>query len=621
MKFNGIEFGPRHFSAKRQAGWMAVALAAAFATGAQARVGGVGVNLAGFSYFSQDMPLLDAIKRSDVWFTACTYNVDPGCNGFAAGASANNTQEAAKLDLDDNGWPRSLPSATDGTVKYRFVTKQLFTHNGLAHPAGKYIVLYEGSGTLEYGANGSKVAAESRPGRDVVEVRHGTDAGVVLKIKATDPANYLRNIRMIYPGGTCTNAPAITVNSQADCDAQRTGTYQSFEKLSATQIWHPSYVADLKGFRSIRFLDWAKANNNEIVSWSQRPNLGDSTWTGQYCVPLEAMLDLARTTDSDAWINVPFKVDDEYVKQMARTAKRYMGSKRTLVLEYGNEPWNYAFRNSHWVRQQAIAAWPDEVAKGANEYALAASWYAMRASQICQIVKGAIGKHAAQVRCVVNGQATNPWYGDQLMQCPFAVATLGRPCNQVVDALAIGPYFGNYINDPAVRGTVSKWYAEPDGGVSKFFEEILGENAAGQKVVAPLYGVSRVSLPEGALALAKKWVAENVAVAAKYGKSAVAYEGGQHLLAAGGDQDATYRELTMKVNADPRMKLAYARMLEDWKAAGGQTYTLFNYIGKWNPYGSWGLKQAIDDEASPKWQAVKPYRDAVKGCWWAGCER
>ena len=50
--------------------------------------------------------------------------------------------------------------------------------------------------------------------------------------------------------------------------------------LPATRWWW--FATEIKKPDVKHQLDWAKANNNDIVSWAQRPQMGDSTWTGPY---------------------------------------------------------------------------------------------------------------------------------------------------------------------------------------------------------------------------------------------------------------------------------------------------------------------------------------------------
>lgn len=579
---------------------------------------GVGVNLPAMNYWMSDMPVIDQFKRSSGWLTQCAYPMDANCKDFVSGASSWDTREESKMNLDEYGWVRSLPAANDTNVKFRYVSTLLFQGNMRAHPAGKYTVLYEGKGTIEYALIGTKIAAESTPGRDIVQVTNNTDSGLLISIKASDPADYIRNIRVLPPGGECSNAKGVYAPAASDCVSRGTGSFIPFEKFAPNRPWHPYFVSDLKGFRTLRFVDWGQTTHTTLANWDDRPRRRDAFWTGPSGVPIEAMLGLANTVGSDPWITLSSYVTDDFVKNFGRRAKETLDAGRTLILEYGNEPWNWGFPASLWMRDQGVAKWPNAIAKGESPYILAYNWYAYRSAQVCQIVKTQFGADANRVKCMMNGQAGNSGVSEQMLACPYAAAELGKPCSQAVDALAIAPYFGLYIGDMAHRATVATWFNEPDGGVNKLFQEILAEDANGNKVTPPLYNVTKQSNIGGAVEASKSWITTNKAVAAKHNLPLVAYEGGQHLVMGVGDTDARWRDLFIAGNRDPRMGKAYTRMIENWKAAGGQTFTMFNSVSQPSMWGAWGLKEVQFTTESAKWQAVMSYRD-TKACWWTGC--
>ncbi|PSO61827.1 MAG: cellulose-binding protein, partial [Cyanobacteria bacterium QH_2_48_84] len=144
----------------------------------------LGTNLSGIYDWSTEMPFLNAFKSSRKWMTQ------------AKGSWGTN--EGNKLNLDENGWVKSLPSSED-SAEYTYVGTLLRREIGGHYPGGKYVVLYDGKGDLEYGFDANKNGAQSTPGRDVIEVTP-SNAGIHLKITSTDPnktGNYIRNIRVV----------------------------------------------------------------------------------------------------------------------------------------------------------------------------------------------------------------------------------------------------------------------------------------------------------------------------------------------------------------------------------------------------------------------------------------
>ena len=596
----------------------------------QRHYGGMGVNLSGFDYYSTDFPIIDQFKRSNSWVT--------GKNGVW------DTGEEAKLDLDENGWVKGLPAANDGNVQYRYVVADMFQGDGGAHPAGVYTVLYDGTGTIQYGGIGSVVSTSK--GRDQVMITNSAadgGGGFLLTIAATTPGDYIRNIRVIPPGGVCAAAKKVYVPSAASCG----GDYISLETLSATQVWFPTFLADLTGMRTLRFMDWGRTNDSDLGAWADRPLKTDAFWTGQYGVPVGVMIGLANTLQADAWINLPARVDDDYARNFARFAKNTLNAKSKLILEYINEPWNGGFKAYNWQYDQAVALWgdPAKATPVGNKHEWTQNWHAMRAAQLCDIVKAEFGAESGRVECVVNTQAGGgSWVAaNYTLPCPRAAAQLGKPCADSFDAVAIAPYFGVYMSEHAYRDRIVKtWFTQEDGGLSKLFEEIRAKNDADQVVTAPLSDISAKVNKDavgGALSQSSVWMqAYRTDVAeGPYRKPIYAYEGGQHLIngapyackktdpadcvAVEAEFQAKWQALWLRANRDPRMGTAYTTMMDNWLASNGRTFVQFNFVNSYSKYGAWGLRESLFRTAaeSPKWNAVLPYRDSIP-CWWAGCQ-
>jgi hypothetical protein len=544
------------------------------------------------------------MKKAGTWLTQCNASVIADCK-----STSWDSGEEAALDLDADGWIRSLPATGSASV-YRYASTVVI--NGGTQPVGKYVVRYDGQGTLVYGGIASKVASESSAGRDVVNVT-GDNNVFLLSVTATTPSNYVRNIRVYPPGGACTGDMTTWVTAASACTTGK-GTYVAFENFPTTSTWFPGFLKDLKGFRTLRFMDWGMTNANTVTSWAGRASTTKRIWSDNTGVPIESMFDLAKTVGADPWINIPPYVNDDYIHQFGKLAHQKLATGQMLNLEYGNEMWNTAFAATTWSQAQAKTALTSGVAIGVDPGLLALSWYAQRLSQACTIVKGEFGADAARVRCIANTQVGNTWSTTQILTCPYA----GGGCAKAIDVLAVAPYFGQYIADTANRATVSSWYANSDGGLANLFKEIIGTDAAGlSALVTPLASTSQT--PGGSLTSLKVEVANSMALAKAYGKPMWAYEGGQSLVPTA-DYDGSLLKLMTAANRDARMGAAYQTMLQDWVAAGGQTFALFTDVGLYNQYGFWGLRESqfATTANSPKWQTAVQWRDST-ACWWAGC--
>ena len=571
---------------------------------------GIGMNLGMLTTTSPEIPSIDLMKRAGAWYVGCNISTSPSCTGFTGTARSFDTLEEDKLDVDSQGWIKSLPANSDTSVKFRFATTVL--SSGIA-PDGKYIVRYDGTGTIAYSGMAKKVATESTPGRDVVQLTNSAGGGFFLTINATTAGNYLRNIRVYAPGGACANDYSTFAASASACTAT-TGAYVPFESFPATHPWYPPFIADAKGFRTLRFMDWMKANTTTIADWAKRSLPTDRTWSGENGVPAETMVDLANAAGSDPWMNLPAHATDDYVHQFGRLVHARLAANLHLNLEYSNETWNYSFAQSKWMKDQGAAKWSSELAKGANPYTLGYNWYAQRLVQVCNIVKQEFGTDASRVRCIANTQAANAAVTTQVLACTYAASELGKPCGKLIDAVSIAPYFGYYLGNPTYRPIVQGWYADADGGLTKLFTELSGIETTGKALLAPLMA----AFPTGARGMSKGWMTTTKAVADIYGLPMWAYEGGQHLVPPNGDTDAKFLALITAANRDARMGTAYDQDIADWKAAGGQTFVYYSHVALPSKYGIWGAKETLTDVNAPKWKAVVKARDA-SACWWTGC--
>ena len=574
----------------------------------------LGINLGTLDYYSPTLPTIDLMKKASAWITQCnSYAAGNTCKNFTGSASAYDTLEEASLNLDANGWPLTLPAASNTSLKFRSVSTTILS--GGWQQAGQYIVRYDGSGTLGYSGVGTKNAAQSTAGRDVLNVINTNGSGLIVSITASTPGNYIRNIRVYPPGGACAADLTTYAASAASCTGAQ-GAFVAFENFPAGSIWHPAFLSELKGFRSARFMDWQRTNSSTTANWAQRTTATARSWNTAAGIPTEEIANLANTANLDPWVNVPTYATDDYVTQFGQVLHQQLASNLTVNVEYSNETWNYAFPASHWMYTQGQAAWPAEVAANTNPYLLQANWYANRLVQVCNIIKGQFGADKNRVRCVANTQAAQSASAGYVLNCTVAAKTLGQACGKSIDVLAIAPYFGGYIGAAKLRPTIASWYSQADGGLSQLFNEIMGSEAT-TAVVAPLMAAGS-TVTGGSLAQIRGWMTTNKAVADQFHIPLWAYEGGQGITPPAGDTDKTFQSLLLAANRDPRMGVAYTKMLSDWQASGGQTFSLFNDVATPSQYGDWGLKENQFDTTAAKWMAVAKVRDTV-ACWWSGC--
>lgn len=531
--------------------------------------GSLGSNLTSFTDWSTEHPLTDYFKSSRQWITQCNNGSDPGCNNVW------DTEESALLDLDANGWVRSLPAQADAPV-YTFVSTILFT----AEPhqqEGTYIVLYEGEGTISYDFGAVKDVGLSGNGRDVVNL--AANGAFLLSITATDPqgnGNYIRNIHIVKP------------EHEAD--------YQ-------TNLFNPDFLAKLDGFRTLRYMNWMETNANTQQVWSDYTQMGASTYTNEEGVPLELMVALSNQTGKSPWFNMPHAGTDDYFTQFATHVRDNLDPNLPVHVEFSNEVWNSLFEQHYYAQAQGIALF-----NSGDIFQDTINWHGKRTAEMCDIWKAVFGSQSERVVCVMGSQV-NQWVSEQALSCPL---WNGGPCaDHGIDALAIAPYFGIYIGSPEYESTVTQWAQEADGGLNSLFAELTNGG------LLPGGGAP----PNGAMQQSFEWMTANKTVANTFNVELIAYEGGQHLTGVGevANNDAI-TNLFIAANRDPRMGNLYTQYLTEWKTRGGNLFAIYRLIGTSDKWGSWGLLEHINQTSSPKYDAVHNFATTIP-CWWTGCSK
>ena len=516
----------------------------------------VGVNLSEWKDWSAEQPFADLFKTSRAWITQAPGVWDTG--------------EEQRLDLDADGWPRSLPAAAAG-LRYRAASTLLLVGDGLgaARPGGEYVVSYAGEGRLDYGLGAQKIAARSKPGRDVIQVDGANPSGIQLTIAATDPrrnGDYLRDIRVTPPGA------------------------------DGGGLFHPLFLKTLANYQALRFMNPLCANviddkQPQVVAWADRATPGKARWTGQAGVPPEIALALANQAQADPWLNMPHRADDDYMRQFARLARAKLAPARRVYVEYANEIWNTAFSAGLWVEKQGQATWPQAPD---SAYTKRINWYGKRAAEMCDLWRQEWAGAEDRLVCVLAAQAANPWTANAALDCKLWEHA---PCQaHGINAVAIAPYFGGYLGSPSNEAAVAAWTADADGGLNRLFAE-LGQG-----------GQLPGGEPGGALAATGRWIAQYAALAHTRGLALLAYEGGQHLAGVGQVADnAAVTRLFTAANRDPRIGALYRKLLDTWRGAGGGLFMAYSSVGAYGRFGSWGILETMGQPASPKSEALSKF--------------
>lgn len=501
----------------------------------------IGTNLAGIKSWSPALPFVDGFRSSRSWITQTRRVWD--------------TKESHLLDLDADGWIKSLPAA--GSSNFSYVSTVMLDNQQGRYQGGQYVVLYDGEGTLQYQWDAVKNVSASRPGRDVIEVTP-SNRGILLSLTATNPDNYLRNIRVV---------PIAQ------------------EQSYTVQPFNPDYLSKIDPFSTFRFMDWMETNNSTQTNWSDRPTLNSSTWMKQGA-PVEIMVQLANVTQSNAWFTMPAQATDEYVRNFAQYVKENLNPNLKVYVEYSNEVWNMQFEQSKWVMAQARQEWTNS---SNSDFTKLVDWYSRRTTQVTRIWDDVFDSQRERVIGVMAGQAANPWVLNRALQYRWDT-TPQSDRDYGIDAIAIAPYFGNYLGQSSNEAVLENWtVTEPDGGLDKLFDELT---QGGLVPNSPVGGAVQASINN---------MQRHSVIAQQRGLQLLAYEGGQHLVDS---NNAAVNNLFTQANRDPRMGQIYDKYLSAWNQLGGGLFMNFSDIGQSSKWGSWGALEHVNDAGSAKYDAL-----------------
>lgn len=343
----------------------------------------LGINLNGVVDWTTQWPFVDVFKISRPWI--------PQRQNYPWG-------QGGPLQLTPEGWIASLEPG-------QFAETVMFADTEGHYPSGKYVLLYNGEGTINFNFGSAKVVSQ-KPGRMLLDVVP-QNAGIWLQLLATNPKNPIRNIRLIMPG---------------------------FEKTYQTQPFHPLFLKRLSKFKTIRFMDWMATNNSPVSNWSERATPSLATQATDKGVALEYMINLANTLHANPWFTIPHQATDDYVRKLATTVRDRLDPSLKPHIEYSNEVWNNIFSQTNYAQKRGLAENLDQ-----NGFTAALRYYSQRSVEVFKIWEQVFGGKSRLVR-ILASQGANPWVGEQVLTWKSAY--------KYADAYAIAPYFGNDLSNP-----------------------------------------------------------------------------------------------------------------------------------------------------------------------------
>lgn len=501
---------------------------------------GVGMNLENIVDWSPAWTFTDAFQASRPWIAQA---VD-----LTTGSLTWDVGSAHPLALDTDGSVTALKTWSEGGRTLRQAAATLmFRELGGSYAAGVYRAEWQGTGEVTFGFDGRVVAAGTTAAglhwADLEVVP--TDAGILVRIDTTDPADPVRDLHVWMP----------------DWQGHRFAG-QRWQPGAAFSPFHPLFLERLAPFDVIRFMGMQETNTSDIVTWSDRRTAtavrqgsgpeGSASEPIVNGLAVEYMVQLANDLDADPWFNMPPMADDSFVEQFATYVRDHLEPGRKAYVEWANEVWNFGwgFEASRWVAAQL--ALPENA--GLDHWQVAGH----EASRDLDIWSRVFAGQESRLVRVAAGWAAVDWVTNRIAES----------MDGSFDAIAIAPY-------------ITPTDAQRDGYSSATtVERVLADTRAN-------------------IATSVAWVAAHKQLARDWSDRLgrdirlVAYEGGPHL----DGRAAAYQPAFYAATNDPRMGDIVGDYLRALDAAGLELYVDFQFTGAAGatPWGDFAKLHRMDE--------------------------
>jgi hypothetical protein len=458
----------------------------------------VGINLGGVSHFSSQRAFA---------------NLAIGANWVEAGLTPRYIDLAPNDLTADGGIADLRPGAT---AILGFATPD-------TGPKGVTIgCTWTGQGSVTVSRNAVDVVSKSNSLHFHWTNTWRPEPGIDLRVSAVNPRDPIRHI-----------------------DCRETTT-------PATALFDPGFVKSLQGFKTIRFMDWQRTNDNVKVTWATRNQPSSILYDAMDGVPVEHMMALTNELGADPWFCMSWNADDDYIEHFARYVHDHLPAGRRVYIETSNEVWNTAFPAAKQAIAEGVAEKLSTNPGLANLYR-----YAEKTTEVMKIWTRVFADRPHSLVRIAASQQNVPFKSETVLGYRDTAAH--------VDALATSAYFGEIMHE----------------GVTDNLDE------AYRRLYLRVDDTIRQSI-------------ENKAVAHKFGKSYAIYEGGQAVVIPYNMPFLT------QIEQDQRMYGVYRKFLTEWRARVGGALTLFNNVGDIRQSGAWGLLEHSGQPLSeaPKMRAV-----------------
>ena len=513
--------------------------------------------------WSPALPFLDLMEMIRPWTTMPEHGL----------ARMETDDLVARGVFDAEGWPKWIPDgqreiqavmAWDGVVR---------DNPDLVVP---YVLTYEGQGRITI--RGAEVTARE-PGR-ITFVPDDDGSLLLVGIAQTDPRGNGDNIRDIH----------IVEESKMSL-------------FEAGAVFNPDYLALIGDARQLRFMDWNEVNTSEIRRWDDLPAAEGARF--ENIVRPEDQVRLANEVGADAWFNMPYLADADYVRRFATYVRDNLDPALTARVEYANENWNWHHKSTKWLHDTSKAEW--------GKHALH-DYHVKKAVEMATIWRDVFAEEPDRLKVVLAPQTAVPRALERMLEAKEwrkAEPDAWVDPATVFDEVGVTMYVGRQaIQEPHRSELLS---ILKDGSLAD------PEAAAAARLNEMLFDPKLFTSVQQTIARSKA----QAEIAHDAGLDIVTYEGGQSLLhgfldGLSGADKALLRDFIGDYVTSPDMVRVYDALWKGWASFGDGPFMQYGDVDHVNRSGFWGLHESLDT-ITPQGAFVQ-HRNGQENPWWDGAE-
>jgi MYXO-CTERM domain-containing protein len=183
--------------------------------------------------------------------------------------------------------------------------------------------------------------------------------------------------------------------------------FQVYQQGTTPASTTPAFQGLLNNYQAVRYMNNLNINNNTTLMTSNSivpsgSNMGSNSYADI------VKWSNAQSNLKDVMIEIPVNADSTYIASVAKTMSSLVSGKQVIV-EYGNEDWNYTFTQAGWLQTQGAA---DSRVTASDDFTRNAQEAGLRAAAMMQTFDANYtGK--ASVAGFLGSQGSNTYYVDQ----------------------------------------------------------------------------------------------------------------------------------------------------------------------------------------------------------------